>query len=603
MAEPAKGPVAADDDADLRPVDLSVAWRLLPYLRPHLRLLGAGVLVMFAVTGFGLLGPRLLGNGIDAVTRRDGDGLLRAAAALGAVSLGLYVARAVQGWLLVLLGQRVLYDLRLRLFSHLEAQSLAFFQRWPVGRLMTRVTGDVEALAELVSSGLITIGSDLITIAGVGVALLLIDLELGLLGLSALPFLSALVLVMRRPIRAASRAVRRRVAELAAFTHERIQGARVVRTCAAEEEDLGRFQGVNDAACQAYFWRTHLDALHNPGVYAVTACAMALVLWRGGEAALAGRITPGELMTLLAYLNWLYMPIRDLASKYTLLQQGAASSERIFELLDHAPEVQDPAQPLPLPSPLRGEVELRGVSFTYLPEAGGDPPRALQGIDLRVRAGETVAVVGPTGSGKSTLASLVLRLWDPQEGQVLLDGVDVRRLRQADLRRRMALVLQDVFLFSGTIEENIALAGPGSAVDRATLERAARAVAAHEVIERLGGYEAKVGERGVGLSQGERQLISFARALCRDPAVLVLDEATASIDPETEARLQAGVRALCQGRTAIVIAHRLATVEAADRIVVLERGRIAEQGTHAELAARGGTYARWLELQAATLRG
>ncbi|MCO5167684.1 MAG: ABC transporter ATP-binding protein/permease [Planctomycetes bacterium] len=583
--------VAADHDADLRPVDLQVAWRLVPFTRPHLRLLLLGLALMLAVTGFGLLGPRLLGATVDAIAARDPDGVLRGTALLGGSFVGLFLFRWAQGFTLGVLGQRILYDLRTTLFAHLERQALSFFQRWPVGRLVTRVTGDVEALAELFSVGMITILSDVVTIVAVAAVLLWIDLELALLGLSAMPPLFCLVLVMRRPIRGANRAVRRRVAEIAAFSHERIQGVRVVRAFAAEAEDGGRFAAVDGAAVAAYDRRTHLDALNNPGVYAITACAVALVLWRGGEAALAGRISAGTLLEVIAYLNWLYMPIRDLASKYTLLQQAAASAERIFELLDHAPEVADPPAPAALPEPPRGEVELRGVGFAYAPGAS----RALDGVTLRVAAGETVAVVGATGAGKSTLGSLILRLWDPQEGQVLLDGVDVRTVRQRDLRRRVALVLQDVLLFAGTIEENVSLGDP--AVDRAAVERAARAVAADDVIARLGGYEAVLGERAATLSQGERQLIAFARALVRDPAVLILDEATASIDPETEARLQAGVQALVRGRTAIVIAHRLATIQSADRIVLLHHGKVAEEGTHADLVARGGLYARLVEVQ------
>lgn len=594
MAEPSKA-VAADDDADLRPVDLGVAWRLVPFARPHLRLVVAGLALMLLVTALGLTGPRLLGDTIDALGAKDAAAVQRAALLLGAVFLGLYLARSTQAFVLAVLGQRILYDLRTALYEHLERQALAFFQRWPVGRLVTRVTGDVEALAELFSVGMITIVSDVVTIVGVSVVLFTIDVELALLGLSALPPLLAVLLLMRRPIRGANRTVRRRVAEIAAFTHERVQGARVVRAFAGEAEDQARFGQINQLAIDAYDHRTHLDALHNPGVYAITAFAVALVLWRGGEAALTGRITPGTLLEVIAYLNWLYMPIRDLAAKYTLLQQAAASSERLFELFDHAPQVQDPAAPAPLPTPLRGEVELRDVSFSYADAPGGDGKRALEHVSLRVAAGETVAVVGATGAGKSTLGSLLLRLWDPQAGQVLLDGVDVRTVAQADLRARVALVLQDVFLFAGTIEENIALGAPG--VDRAAVERAARAVAAHDVIERLGGYDAVLGERAATLSQGERQLIAFARALVRDPAVLILDEATASIDPETEARLQAGVRALCAGRTAIVIAHRLATIQSASRIFVLHLGKLHEQGTHQELLAHGGLYARLVELQ------
>lgn len=594
MAERNKA-IAADDDADLRPVDLGVAWRLVPFARPHLRLVVAGLALMLLVAALGLTGPRLLGDTIDALGAKDAAAVQRAALLLGAVFLGLYLARSTQAFVLAVLGQRILYDLRTALYEHLERQALAFFQRWPVGRLVTRVTGDVEALAELFSVGMITIVSDVVTIVGVSVVLFTIDVELALLGLSALPPLLAVLLLMRRPIRGANRTVRRRVAEIAAFTHERVQGARIVRAFAGEAEDQARFGQINQLAIDAYNRRTHLDALHNPGVYAITAFAVALVLWRGGEAALTGRITPGTLLEVIAYLNWLYMPIRDLAAKYTLLQQAAASSERLFELFDHAPQVQDPDTPVALPTPLRGEVELRDVSFSYADAPGGDGKRALADVSLRVAAGETVAVVGATGAGKSTLGSLLLRLWDPQSGQVLLDGVDVRTVAQADLRARVALVLQDVFLFAGTIEENIALGAPG--VDRAAVERAARAVAAHDVIERLGGYDAVLGERAATLSQGERQLIAFARALVRDPAVLILDEATASIDPETEARLQAGVRALCAGRTAIVIAHRLATIQSASRIFVLHHGKLQEQGTHQELLAHGGLYARLVELQ------
>jgi ATP-binding cassette, subfamily B, multidrug efflux pump len=600
VAEKAKGSFKlADEEAedDRRPMDLGVAWRLLPFARPHARLMGVGLALMLVVTALGLSGPKLLGATVDAIAKKDGAAIARAAALLACIDLLLYLGRWAQGYTLTIVGQRVLFDLRTTLYARLEEQALAFFQRWPVGKLVTRVTGDVEALAELFSVGMVTILSDIVTVVGVAVVLFTIDAELALLGLSALPPLALLVGLLRRPIRSANRVVRRRVAEVAAFSHERVQGAKVVRAFGAEAEDLGRFQTINAAAQSAYDRRTHLDGVHNPGVVAITAFAIALVLWRGGEAALAGRISPGTLMEVIAYLHWLYAPIRDLAQKYTLLQQAAASSERIFELLDHAPEVQDPPDPLPLPAPPRGEVELREVSFSYAAPPGAPIPegaaRALDGVSLRVRPGETIAVVGATGAGKSTLGSLVLRLWDVNAGAVLVDGVDVRRVKQGDLRARVALVLQDVFLFAGTIQENIAL----GVADRAAVERAAKAVAAHDVIERLGGYGAVLGERAATLSQGERQLIAFARALVRDPAVLILDEATASIDPETEARLQAGVRALCAGRTAIVIAHRLATIQSADRIVVLHHGRVHEEGTHAELSARGGLYARLVELQ------
>lgn len=588
--------IAADDEADVRPIDVRVPGKLLPYLRPYAGLVALGLFLVLGRTLAGLLGPRLMGQIIDGARAGDGSAALDTALLLIFVQTALFLLTWGQGLALTKLGQGVIFDLRLDLFRHVETRAASFFQRWPVGRLVSRVANDVEALAELFSTGLVTLVGDVCTIVGIAVVLVSLDTRLALVGLGSLPLIIALTAGFRLPVRKAHRETRRRMAKLAAFLNERITGARVVRAFAAEAEDEVRFRAVNEEVLAGYRHTVHLDGILNPGVYAASALATVGLIYLGGLDVSSGRITAGLLFAFMNYVQWLYQPIRDIAEKYTLIQKAMASSERIVELFGVEDGVPEPAPgtELALPRPLRGELELDDVTFGYVP---GAPP-ALQGVSLRVAPGETLAIVGATGAGKSTIANLVARFWDPRTGVVRLDGIDVRRLRKHELRTSVALVLQDVFLFAGTIEENVALKpGPLSKEDRDRVEAAARAVAAHEVIERLGGYGAVVEERGATLSQGERQLISFARALAQDPKVLVLDEATASLDPETESRLQAGVKALTHGRTSIVIAHRLATVREATRIAVLHKGELRELGTHDELVRREGLYARLVELQ------
>lgn len=586
--------LAADDEADLRPVDLSLLFRLLPYVKPYRATLQLALFLVLLRTLTGLAGPKLQGMVLDAIAGKNLQGAMKVAGALVGVQAVLFLISWAQGYQLTKLGQWILFDLRHDLFRHVEGCSPAFFQRWPVGRLVSRVGNDVENLSELFSTGLVTIAGDVATVLGVTAVLFATDVRLALVGLCALPLLIAIAWGFRTPVRRSHRENRRRLARLAAFLNERITGARVVRAFAAEKEDSVRFDAINQHVLAGYKRSIHLDGLFNPGIFAASSLAVAGLLWKGGLDLEGGRITPGELFAFLGYVQWLYAPIRDIAEKYTLIQKAMASSERIVELLSVPDEVPDPEEPVRLPTPIRGELALEDVSFAYVP---GAPP-ALEHVTLEVKPGETLAIVGATGAGKSTIANLVARFWDPITGVVRLDGVDVKKLAKRDLRRHVALVLQDVFLFAGTIEENIALMpSPLAPADRARVEAAARAVAAHEIIERLGGYGAAVEERGATLSQGERQLVSFARALAQDPSVLLLDEATASLDPDTEARLQAGVKALTRGRTAIVIAHRLATVREASRIAVLHKGTLRELGTHDELVKHDGLYARLVELQ------
>lgn len=601
--------IAADDEADLRPVNLAVAKKLFPFLRPHRGILALGLAIVLVRTGIALMGPRLQGQVVGEITHAYPelaveqaralrlDRVLHVSGLLLAVQLALFFVSWIQNYILARAGQDVLFDLRGTLFRHVEGRAAEFFQRWPVGRLVSRVANDVEAISELFTSGLIAIVGDLFTIVGVIAVLLVWDWKLAVAGLCSLPLIIAIVAGFRRPVRTSHRNNRRRMAKLAAFLNERITGVRVIRAFAAEAEDRTRFDAVNQEVYASYRRSIHLDGLFNPGVYGASSLAIAALLWVGGvDLQETHRIDAEKLFAFIMYVQWFYMPIRDIAEKYTLIQKAMASSERIVELLEVPDGVPDPspAEAVPLPQPLRGDLALDRVTFRYVE---GAPP-ALDDVSLHVAPGETLAIVGATGAGKSTIANLVSRFWDPASGAVRLDGIDLRKLRKQELRQRVALVLQDVFLFAGTIEENIALKpGPLSPEERANVEAAAKAVAAHEVIQRLGGYQAVVEERGATLSQGERQLISFARALAQKPSVLLLDEATASLDPDTEARLQAGVRALTAGRTAIVIAHRLATVREATRIAVLHQGKLRELGSHEELVRQGGLYARLVELQ------
>ncbi len=592
--------LAADDDADLRPVDLSVMGKLLPYMRPYSGMVWVAVVLVLFRTAAGLVGPWLQGKVIDRVHDKDLKTAMQFACELLAVQVVLFFVSWAQNYELTKLGQKILFDLRHDLFRHVETRAPSFFQRWPVGRLVSRVANDVEALAELFSTGMVTLVGDVATVVSVSVLLLVWDWRLALVGLSALPILIGISLAFRTPVRRAHRENRRRVARLAAFLNERISGSRVVRAFAAEKEDATRFEAINEHVIQGYRRSIHLDGLFNPGIVAASTIGVAGLIYFGGLDLNAGRIKAGMLMSFYAYVSWLYVPIRDIAEKYTLIQKAMASSERIVELLSFPDEVPDPPSPVPLPRPIKGALSLEDVSFTYVE---GAPP-ALEHVTLRVAPGETLAIVGATGAGKSTIANLVARFWDPFTGHVELDGIDVKKLAKRELRKQVALVLQDVFLFAGTIEENIALMpSPLAPADKERVVRAAKAVAAHEIIERLGGYGAVVEERGATLSQGERQLISFARALAQDPSVLLLDEATASLDPDTEARLQAGVKALTHGRTSIVIAHRLATVREATRIAVLHKGKLRELGTHDELVQKDGLYARLVELQMGAPQG
>ena len=594
----------AEEEADSRAYDPRLLHRLLRYLRPYRGRVAAALVLLVIQSVTQLAGPWLTKVALDrAIPGRDADFLLLLAAAYALSLVVGFVCEYGQTLLTTWLGQRVMFDLRTEIFGHLQRLSLRYFDRNPVGRLMTRVTNDVEQLNEAFSSGIVTVFGDIFTLVFILAAMLQLDWRLALVTFTVLPLVAVATFVFRALIRSAYRDIRVKLARINANMQESVTGVRVLQLFGREPQAMDRFARIN---------RDHLDvnlrsityyALFFPVIEVLTAAALALILWYGGGETIQGAMTVGTVAAFLQYTRRFFRPLQDLSEKYNILQAAMASSERIFELLDTEPEIRDPAAPVHLPVPGRGEIEFRDVWFRYDGERGtgngerdDDGQWVLRGVSFRAAPGERVAIVGATGAGKSTIINLLMRFYEPQRGEVLFDGVPVSRVPVKELRDRISLVLQDVFLFSEDVQRNIRL-GRDDIPDEA-VRRAAARVGADRFVARLpAGYAQPLGERGISLSVGERQLVSFARALAFDPLVLVLDEATSSVDSELEAQIDEALATLMQGRTSLVIAHRLSTIQGADQILVLHHGELRERGTHAELLQRGGLYARLYELQ------
>ncbi len=571
--------------------DARLMRRLLTYIRPYRRSAYLAIACLLAGSALSVVQPYLTKVAIDKYIRHSDFAGLNQIAALYLLTLVLVFALSFsQTWLINLMGQKIMRDLRTEIFRHLQKLDVSFFDKNPVGRLMTRVTTDVDALNELFTSGVISVFDDIFTLSGIMISLFLLNYKLALGIFAILPFLVLTTLLFKIKVRDSYRRVRTAIARINAFLQENITGAAVVQLFGREKRQYQQFTHINkdhlDANVQSIFYY----AIFFPLLEVISASAIALIVWYGGYQALAGALTLGTLVAFIQYSDRFFRPISDLSEKYTILQAAMASSERIFKLLDTKPSIVSPNVPEVL-TVTRGSIEFRNVSFHY---SSGEP--VLHDISFKVEPGEKVAVVGATGAGKSTIIALLNRFYDVQKGSILVDGEDVRNFDLQGLRRSIGIVLQDVFLFSGSVSENIRLGN--KAITGAQVEKAAETVHASQFIRKLDRqFDTEVGERGSSLSVGQKQLLAFARALAYDPKILVLDEATSSIDTETELLIRDALEKLMAGRTFIVIAHRLSTVQNADRIIVLHRGRIRETGTHQELLHLKGIYWKLFQLQ------
>lgn len=565
--------------------------RFLSYVRPYGGLVLLAFLLISIRIAFDLTGPLLLKKAVDGpLLSGDYPRLAFLTLLFAFTVLGTGLFEFLYSWTSNYVGQNLILDLRMRLFSHLQRLSVSFFDRNPVGRLIVRVTSDIENLNELFTSGLVEFAADLLMLGGVVAMMFYTNWKLALVTMAITPAILLATYFFRNVARVRYREMRTRIARLNSYLNESVNGMRTIQTFGREKACLDRFRERNaehrDSAIDSIF----VYSIFYPGIECLFSLSVALLVWVGGGAIVDGSLSIGDFMAFWYYTHKFSMPIREIAEKYNILQAAMASSERVFKILDTPPDVADRPDALKAPE-IRGEVAFEHVSFDY----DGKTP-VLDDLSFRIEPGKSLAVVGLTGAGKSTIINLLLRFYDPVKGSVKVDGRDLREYDLRSLRRRMGLVLQEVFLFAGSVEENIRLGERG--LSTARVEEAARAVNADRFIGRLPkGFGTEVLERGAALSTGERQLLSFARALAFDPRILVLDEATSSVDGQTERLIQDGLLRLMKGRTSLVIAHRLSTIQHADRILVLHRGKAREEGTHEELLKQDGLYRRLYRLQ------
>jgi ATP-binding cassette subfamily B multidrug efflux pump len=594
--------------------------RLLGYLRPYRWQVGITLVAIVLKAGADVLGPYLTKTAIDkylahtAGTHGWLDRFLSSEPLVGiaqiaAIYVGLllfgFLLEFVQTYLMQWTGQKVMFDLRSQIFRRLQHMHIGFFDKNPVGRLVTRVTTDVDALNEMFTAGVVSIFEDIFVLAGIVIIMLRMDWRLALITFSVLPLIVVATLIFRKHVRDSYRRIRTAIARINAYLQEHVSGMVVLQLFNREKRAYDKFRDINGSHMEAFKDAILAYAFYYPVVEILSSIAIAAVIWFGGGQVIRAVTTIGVLVAFIQYAQRFFRPIQDLSDKYNILQSAMASSERIFKLLDTANEVVSPEQPMQAMGP--GRIEFDHVWFAYrtVPEKNADgQPNAnagemdwvLRDVSFAVEPNETAAIVGHTGAGKTTIISLLLRFYDVQQGSIKIDGVDIRAMDLTDLRRRFGVVLQDPFLFTGTIEENIRLGTEG--IDQRRIERAAEDVNVADFIRSLpDGFQSAVQERGSTLSTGQKQLISFARALAHDPKILILDEATSSVDTETEMRVRDALTRLVEGRTSLVIAHRLSTIQRADKIIVMHKGRVREMGSHQQLLANRGIYWKLYQLQ------
>jgi len=608
-----------EEEALGKAYDSRLMRRLLQYMKPYKWHVALALVMVAVVTPLELAPPLIFQKGIDKYFVPELKGLINEASAwsgIGRLSLLLlavlvfdFLAQYIQIRIMQRVGQQTMYDMRREIFGHMQRLPMSYFDRNPVGRLVTRVTTDVDALNDLFAAGVVTMINDFFLLVVMAVLLFKIDRRLALDTLAVLPGILIVTMIFRKFVRDANRRIRTAIARINAFLQEYISGMSVVQLFNRERKAMEEFEKRNRDNMLA--WRDAIlaYALFYPAVEFLSFATIALIYWSGGNRILTGGLTLGVLTAFTMFAQRFFRPIQDLSEKFNILQSAMAASERIFKLLDERILVESDPNAIPLDHP-RGEIEFRNVWFSYRRDSGSvlahpemnnvpepaDEDWVLRDVSFRVEPGQTIAIVGHTGAGKTTLISLLLRFYDIQRGQILLDGKDIRTIELQDLRRQFGIVLQDPFLFTGTIETNIRLGTPN--IDRATVEHAVEEIGLGEFIRSLPeGVAANVNERGSTLSVGQRQLINFARALAHNPRFLILDEATSSVDTKTELLIREALNRLLSGRTALVIAHRLSTIQHADRILVFHKGRLREQGAHQELLSQRGIYYRLYQLQ------
>jgi ATP-binding cassette subfamily B protein len=602
--------------------DARLMRRLLAYLRPHKWYVLGAAIALIGDAVCQLVPPYLVKIAIDRhVTPGILTGLGGIAAAYLAILAASFALEYAQTYMMQMIGQRIMFDMRMQIYSHLQRLDVSFYDRNPVGRLMTRVTTDVDVINDLFTSGVVAAFGDLFMLIGIMITLLWMDWRLALVTFSVLPLIVVLAQWFRGNVRESYRKVRLRIARINAFLNEHINGMATLQLFRREQADYDRFEGINREHRDAHVEQIFFYAVFLPAVEFVAAIAAALILWFGGALVLNSTLTLGSLVAFILYAGRFFRPISDMSEKFNTLQAAMASSERIFQLLDTEIAIEDSVEPaaagrlshpggrnaprslsagsVPKGGAHGGHIVFEDVSFAYNADKAASPEQidhVLRKVSFEVKPGERVGIVGATGAGKSTLISLLLRFYDVTSGRILIDGLDIREMPLVDLRRLFGLVLQDVHLFSGTIGGNIRLGN--DEIDDERVRKAAMAVHAHRFIEALpGGYDARVAERGATLSVGQKQLLSFARALAFDPPILILDEATSSVDTETELLIRDALRVLMSGRTTLAVAHRLSTIQDMDKILVFHKGKLREVGSHQRLLAMRGIYYKLYQLQ------